>query len=262
VGRREFISLVSGAAAWPLTAWAQQPTNPVIGFLASGGMPNASTLAALRRGLGETGFFEGRNVAIEARGTDQYDQFPVLAAELVRRRVAVIFTWGTANAVLAAKAATSSIPIVFANGSDPVKSGIVESLNRPGGNVTGVTFYNSGLVAKRLEMLREIVPQAKVIGFLTNPKIQTSDQNLTDMRAAIGVLGGNLIVLNASTEDEIDMAFPSAAAQHVDALLVGPDPTFTSRKEQIIGLAARHRIPANYFRRIFELRDGFCGIRT
>ena len=169
--RREFIALLGGVAASPLAARAQQPSNPVIGFLNSGGMPNAITLAALRKGLGEMGFVEGRNVAIEVRGTEQYDQFPVLVAELVRRQVAVIFVWGTANSALAAKAATSSIPIVFANGSDPVKSGIVESLNRPGGNVTGVTFYNSGLVAKRLELLREIVPDANVIGFITNPKI-------------------------------------------------------------------------------------------
>jgi putative ABC transport system substrate-binding protein len=202
------------------------------------------------------GFVEGRNVAIELRGTDQYDQFPVLAAELVRRQVAVIFVWGTANSALAAKAATSSIPIVFANGSDPVKSGIVESLNRPGGNVTGVTFYNSGLVAKRLEMLREMVLQANVIGFLTNPTIQTSDQNLSDMRAAIGVLGGKLLVLNASTGDEIDTAFASAAGQHVDALLVGSDPTFTTRRSQIVELAARHRIPANYFTRAFSDAGG------
>jgi putative tryptophan/tyrosine transport system substrate-binding protein len=249
--RRDFLGVLGGAAAWPVTAGAQQPSNPVIGFLNSGGMPNASTLAALRKGLGEMGFVEGRNVAIEARGTDQYDQFPALAADLVRRQVAVIFAWGTANAALAAKAATSSIPIVFANGSDPVKSGIVESLNRPGGNITGVTFYNSGLVAKRLEMLREMVPHAKVIGFLTNPRIQTSDQNLKDMQAAIDILGGKLLVMNASTEDEIDKAFADAAGQKVDALLVGPDPTFTVRRVQIVGLAERYRIPANYFRRVF-----------
>ena len=261
--RREFITLLGGtAAAWPLGARAQQSSNPVIGFLNSGGMPNAITLAALRKGLGEMGFVEGRNVDIEVRGTDQYDQFPTMAAELVRRQVAVIFVWGTANSALAAKAATSSIPIVFANGSDPVKSGIVESLNRPGGNVTGVTFYNSGLVAKRLELLREIVPQANLIGFITNPKIQTSDQNLADMRVAIGALGGKLLVLNASTEDEIDTAFASAAAQHVDALLVGPDPTFTTRRAQMVGLAARYRIPANYFRRVFPDVGGLSSYGT
>jgi len=260
--RREFITLLGGAAAWPFVARAQQPAMPVVGYLNSGGMPNATTLAALRKGLGEMGFVEGRNVAIEVRGTEQYDQFPVLAAELVRRQVAVIYVRGTANSALAAKAATSSIPIVFANGSDPVKSGIVESLNRPGGNVTGVTFYNSGLVAKRLELLREIVPQAKMIGFLTNPKIQTSDQNLADMRAAIGVLGGKLLVLNASTEDEIDTAFASAAGQHVDALLVGPDPTFTARRTQMVGLAARYRIPANYFNRAFPDVGGLSSFGT
>ncbi len=260
--RRNFITLLGGAAAWPLAARAQQPSNPVIGFLNSGGMPNANTLAALRKGLGEMGFVEGRNVAFELRGTDQYDQFQVMAGELVRRQVAVIFVWGTANSALAAKAATSTIPIVFANGSDPVKSGIVESLNRPGGNVTGVTFYNSGLVAKRLELLREIVPQANVIGFLTNPRIQTSAENLADMQAAIGVLGGKLLVLNASTEGEIDTAFASAAGEHVDALLVGSDPTFTTRRAQIVGLAARYRIPANYFTRAFSDAGGLSSYGT
>jgi putative tryptophan/tyrosine transport system substrate-binding protein len=260
--RREFFTLLGGAAAWPFVARAQQPAMQVVGYLNSGGMPNANTLAALGKGLGEMGFVEGRDMAIEVLGTEHYDQFPVLAAELVRRQVAVIYVRGTANSALAAKAATSSIPIVFANGSDPVKSGIVESLNRPGGNVTGVTFYNSGLVAKRLELLREIVPQANVIDFLTNPKIQTSDQNLTDMRAAIGVLGGKLLVLNARTEDEIDTAFASAAGQHVDALLVGPDPTFTTRRTQMVGLAARYRIPANYFNRAFSDVGGLSSFGT
>jgi putative ABC transport system substrate-binding protein len=261
--RRDFITLLGGfAAALPLAGHAQQPSSPVIGFLNSGGMPSANTLAALRKGLGEMGFVEGRNVAFELRGTDQYDQFPVLAAELVRRQVAVIFVWGTANSALAAKAATSSIPIVFANGSDPVKSGIVESMNRPGGNVTGVTFYNSGLVAKRLELLREIVPQTKLIGFLTNPKIQTSAQNLADMQAAIGVLGGKLLVLNASTGDEIDAALASAAGHEVDALLVGPDPTFTARRAQMVELAARYRIPANYFTRAFPDAGGLSSYGT
>jgi putative ABC transport system substrate-binding protein len=259
--RRDFI-LGGFAAALPLAGHAQQPSSPVIGFLNSGGMPSANTLAALRKGLGEMGFVEGRNVAFELRGTDQYDQFPVLAAELVRRQVAVIFVWGTANSALAAKAATSSIPIVFANGSDPVKSGIVESMNRPGGNVTGVTFYNSGLVAKRLELLRQIVPQTKLIGFLTNPKIQTSAQNLADMQAAIGVLGGKLLVLNASTGDEIDAALASAAGHEVDALLVGPDPTFTARRAQMVELAARYRIPANYFTRAFPDAGGLSSYGT
>jgi putative ABC transport system substrate-binding protein len=249
--RRDLTTFLGAAAAWPLAARAQQPSMPVVGFLFSGGPPNANTLTALAKGLGEMGFVEGRNVTIELHGTAQYDLFPALAAELVRRQVAVIFVWGTANSALAAKAATSSIPIVFANGSDPVKSGIVKSLSRPGGNVTGVTFYNSGLVAKRLEMLRELVPKARTIGFLTNPTIQTSDANLADMRAAIDVLGGRLLVLNASHAGEIDTAFARAAGQAADALLVGPDPTFTSRREQIIGLAARHRLPANYFRKIF-----------
>jgi len=184
--RRDFIALLgSGVAGWPLAARAQQPAMPVIGFLNSGAPPNPQTLTALRKGLSEMGYVEGRNVVIEVRWTEQYEEFPALAADLVRRQVAVIFAWGTANSALAAKDATATIPIVFANGSDPVKSGIVASMARPGGNITGVSFNNTGLVPKRLEVLHEMVPKATTIGFLTNPSIQTSEQNLADMETAI-----------------------------------------------------------------------------
>jgi putative ABC transport system substrate-binding protein len=248
--RREFLSFAGAATLWPLGARAQQAM-PVIGFLSTGGQPNPDTLTALREGLGKMGYVEGQNVKIEIRGTEQYDQLPALAAELVRQRVDVVFAWGSLNAVLAAKAATATIPIVFANGSDPVKAGIVESMNRPGGNITGATYDNSGLVRKRLEMLSKMVPGATTIGFLNNPTILSSSQNLADIAEAGRALDRRMSVLNASSEDEINSAFAKAADLRVDALLVGPNPTFTARRAQIVALAARYRIPANYFRRAF-----------
>jgi ABC-type uncharacterized transport system substrate-binding protein len=248
--RREFMMLIGGMAAWPLAVRAQQAM-PVIGFLSTGGQPNPDSLAALREGLGKMGYVEGRNIKIEIRGTEQYDQLPVLAAELVRQKVDVIFAWGSLNAALAAKAASETIPIVFVNGSDPVKSGIVESMNRPGGNMTGATYDNSGIVMKRLEVLSSLVPDATTIGFLNNPTILTSSQNLADMEAAGRALGRRMSVLNASSENEINSAFAKAVDLRVDALLVGPNPTFTARRAQIVALAARYRIPANYFRRAF-----------
>lgn len=249
--RREFIALLgTAAAAWPLAARAQQPV-PVIGYLSSAAQPNPNTLAALREGLGKMGYVEGRNIKIEIRGSEQFDQLPVLAAELVRQKVDVIFAWGSLNAALAAKAATATIPIVFANGSDPVKSGIIESLNRPGGNATGFTYDNSGIVMKRMELLSKLVPGATTIGFLNNPTILTSSQNVADMEAAVRALGRQMTVLDASNEDEINSALAKAAELRVDALLVGPNPTFSARRAQIVALAARYRIPANYFHRIF-----------
>ena len=197
------------------------------------------------------GYVEGRNIKIEIRGTEQYDQLPALAAEFVRQKVDLIFAWGSLNAALAAKAATATIPIVFANGSDPVKSGLVESLHRPGGNLTGSSYDNSGLLKKRLEVLSNLIPAATAIGFLNNPTILTSSQNLVDMEAAGRGLNRRMSVLNASSEDEINSAFATAADLRVDALLVGPNPTFSARRAQIVALAARYRIPANYFNRIF-----------
>jgi putative ABC transport system substrate-binding protein len=249
--RREFITLLGGVAiGWPLMARAQQQMAPVIAVLSGGGQPNPDTLAALREGLGKMGYVEGRNITIEIRGTE-YDQLPVVAAELVRQKVDVIFAVGSANSALAAKAATTTIPIVFANGSDPVKYGIVESMNRPGGNMTGVTYDNSGIVMKRLELLYKLVPDATTIGFLNNPMILTSSQNLADIEAAVRALDRRMSVFNASSEDEINSAFAKAADQRVDALLVGPDSTFNARRAQIAALAARYRIPANYNRRVF-----------
>jgi putative ABC transport system substrate-binding protein len=248
--RRKFLGLAGGATVWPLAARAQQ-TMPVIGFLSTGGQPNPDSLAALREGLARVGYVEGQNLRIEILGAEQYVELPILAAELVRRKVDVIFTWGSLNAALAAKSATGTIPIVFVNGSDPVKSGLVESLNRPGGNITGATYDNSGILTKRLEMLQKLVTGATTIGFLNNPAILTSGQNLADVEAAGRALNLQMPVLNASSGDEIDSAFARAADLHIDALLVGPNPTFTASRAQIVALAARYRIPANYFRKAF-----------
>ena len=249
--RREILALLVGTAVGvPLVVRAQQ-TMPVIGFLSTGGQPSPDSLAALCEGLGKMGYVDGVNIKIDIRGAEQYDQLPALAAELVRQKVDVIFAWGSLNAALAAKAATKTIPIVFVNGADPVKSGIVESLNRPGGNMTGGTYDNSGILKKRLEVLCQLLPGATTIGFLNNPAILTSSQNLADMAAAGSALDRRMLVLNASSEDEINSAFANAANLRVAALLVGPNPTFTARRAQIVALAARYRIPANYFRRAF-----------
>jgi putative ABC transport system substrate-binding protein len=244
--------LIGTAAAWPHTARAQQADRvTTIGFLSTGGPPNPASLAAFRQGLSDAGFVDGRNLAIEIRGAERYEQLAPFAGELVSREVAAIFAWGSANAALAAKAATTSIPIVFVNGSDPVKSGIVDNINRPGGNVTGVSYYNSGIVAKRLELLSKLTPGAAMTGFLNNPSILTSRENLADMEAAAAAVARRFVVLNASNGDEIDAAFAKAADQHVDALLVGPDPTFTVNRVRIVAHAERLRVPANYFRRAF-----------
>ena len=250
--RRDVIGLIGVAAAWPHMARAQQADKvTTIGFLSTGRPPNPASLAAFRQGLSDTGFVDGRNLSIEIRGAAQYEQLAPFAGDLVRREVAAIFAWGSANAALAARAATSTIPIVFVNGSDPVKSGIVDNINRPGGNVTGVSYYNSGIVAKRLELLSKLAPGAAMIGFLDNPSILTSKENLADMGAAAAAVGRRFMVLDASNADEINAAFAKAADQHIDALLVGPDPTFTVNRALIVGHAERLRIPANYFRRAF-----------
>jgi putative ABC transport system substrate-binding protein len=252
VRRRDFIALIGGAAAFPRAARAQAADKvATIGFLSTGGPPNPGSLAAFRQGLSEMGFVDGRNLAIEIRGAERYDQLAPIAADLVRREVAVIFAWGSSNSALAAKAATSAIPIVFVNGSDPVKAGIVDNINRPGGNVTGVSYYNSGIVAKRLELLSKLAPGANMIGYLNNPSILTSRENLSDMEAAAAAVGRRFAVLDAGNGDQIDTAFAKAADQHIDALLVGPDPTFTVNRDRIVAHAERLRIPANYFRRTF-----------
>src|SRR6266508_1651223 len=249
--RRDFITLVGGAAAtWPPAARAQQPAMPVIGFLNPLSPDiNADYLLAFRQGLKGTGYVEGENVAIEYRwAEDQYDRLPALAADLVRRQVAVIAAFR--GAVLVAKAATMTIPIVFLAAEDPVRLGLVASLARPGGNLTGINIFNVELVAKRLELLRELVPAATRVAALVNPANATSTENtLRDVEAAARAMGLQIQVLNASTSREIDAAFATFVHERLDALFVGPDPSFNSRRMQLALLAARHAVPATYANR-------------
>jgi putative ABC transport system substrate-binding protein len=256
--RREFISLLGGAvAAWPLVVRAQQPAMPVIGFLGSQSPdPSANLVAALRRGLSEIGFIESRNVAIEYRWAEgRYDRMPALASELVRRPVTVIVA-SAPPAALAAKAATSTIPIVFSGGIDPVKLGLVAALNRPGGNVTGVTQFSTALEGKRLEFLHELVPKATVLALLVNPTFPGTDAIINDMQTAARTLGVKLNVLNASSEDDLDTAVASVAQLRAGALIVASDPFFISRRGQLVALLAHHAVPAIYQFREFAAAGG------
>jgi putative ABC transport system substrate-binding protein len=250
VQRREFITLLGGAAvAWPLTARAQQPSMALIGLLSS--TADDRLIDAVRQGLKGTGYIEGRHLAIKYRSADgRFDRLPALAAELVADPVATIVALSPPAAV-AAKAATTTIPIVFATGADPIELGLVSSLNRPGGNVTGVTFFVNTLGAKRLELLRELFPTATVIGFLINPRNPTSESQTRDAQAAARSSGVALLILNAGSEREIDAAFASSVEQRANAMMVGADSLFVSRRDQLVGLAARHALPAIYFLREF-----------
>jgi putative tryptophan/tyrosine transport system substrate-binding protein len=258
IRRRDFITLLGGAAAWPLAARAQQPAMPVIGFLDSGSaVAFAGRVAAFRRGLSETGYVEGQNAAIEYRWADgQYDRLPALANDLVRRHVAVIAATGSANSAQAANAATASTPIVFANGGDPVTLGLVRSLNRPGGNATGVTYFLSTLGPKRLELLREVVPTAAVIGLLVNPTNPVTETDMRDMQAAAGTIGQQLRILNASSERDFDIAFATLVQQRANALVVHNDAFFSSRHKEIVALAAHYAVPAIYYLRDFVQAGG------
>jgi putative ABC transport system substrate-binding protein len=257
--RREFITILGGAAAgWPLAARAQQAAMPVVGFLHSGSPePTVSRVAAFRKGLGEAGYVEGQNVAIEFRwAAEQDDRLPDLAADLIRRRVAVIATPGSTPASLAAKAATTTIPIVFLIGSDPVALGLVASLNRPGGNATGVSVQMVELVAKQLGMLRELVPGADRFAALVNPNTAYTDAVVKDLQASASALGLPIEILRASNGREIDAAFANLVQKPGGALLVAPDAFFVSRRAQIITLATRHALPAIYYARDFAEAGG------
>jgi putative ABC transport system substrate-binding protein len=247
--RRKFITLLGGVAAWPLGARAQQPAMPVVGFV-NGGSPEASAsrAAAFRKGLGEAGYVEGQNVTVEYHWlAGQYDRLPPLMADLVRRRVAVIATAGSNPASLAAKAATSTIPIVFGVGEDPVKLGLVASLARPGGNATGINFFVQEVVAKRLGLLHELVPKAARIAVLVNPaNAPATETTLREVQEAARALGLQIHVLSASTVSEIDAAFAAVARERVDALFVAGDGFFGSRRGQFATLAARERMPTSY----------------
>ena len=244
--RRKFITLLGGAvAAWPLAAHAQQPGVALVGMLL-GTQLDDRQVGAIRQGLKDVGYIEGRNVAIKYRSGDgRFDRLPAMAAELAADAPAAIIALAPA-AALAAKAATATIPIVFSIGGDAVKLGLVSSLNRPGGNVTGVTFFVNTLGAKRLELLRELVPSAAHIGFLVNPANPTSESQVTDVRAAARERRVDLLVVNAGSEREIDAGFASFVQQRVNAIVIGADSLFLSRRDQVVGLAARHALPAIY----------------
>jgi putative ABC transport system substrate-binding protein len=261
--RREFIALICGpAAAWPLAARAQPPAMPVVGILSSASLSAfTDLLGAFRQGLKESGYTEGQSVAIESRWAEgHFERLPELAAELVQLRAAVIVTTG-GSSNLAAKAATSTIPHVFLSQDDPVKVGLVMSLNRPGGNATGMSLLTSALVAKRLEFVRQLAPASAPLCYLMNPQAPEAKFHLSDMQAAARESGQQISVLNASSERDIDNVF-TALAQRGGALIVSTDPFFVSRFHQIVVLAAYHKIPAIYDRREFVAAGGLISYGT
>jgi len=246
--RRAFITLLGGAtAAWPLAARAQQQAMPVIGFLSSVSAPVTSKrIASFGHGLSETGYAVGRDVTVEARMAEgEYDRLPALAADLVGRRVGLIAALAP-QAAFAAKAATTTIPIVFVGGLDPVQAGLVASLNRPGGNVTGVTFIGASLGAKRLELARELVPNVAVIALLTHPNSPDASEELRDLNTAAKSIGQELLVVSATSDRDFEAAFASIVRHRAGALLIGQDPFLFQAGGQLVALAARHRIPAIY----------------
>ena len=262
--RREFIAGLGGAAAWPLVARGQQPL-PVIGLLSSASLLGAylESIAAFYQGLKEAGYVEGKNVRIEYRWAEgQYDKLPDMAADLVRHHVAVIFAIGSVVSPLAAKAATGTIPIVFAIGNDPAAFGLVASINRPGGNVTGTTFFNGALGSKRLELLRDLIPTAHSIALLINPNNPSAAVDTKNMQGAAQHLGMELPIVNAAAEGDFDAAFARIVLQRADALIVVNDALFLSHPEQIVGLAARYAVPTMYVGRTYTAAGGLISYGT
>jgi putative ABC transport system substrate-binding protein len=260
--RRQFISLLGGAAAWPLTAHAQNAM-PVVGFLYAG-LPQARHSSAFSKGLSEMGFVDGRNVAIEYRNAEsQNDRLPAYAAELARRKVNVIYASGGAIAVAAAKAATTTIPIVFNIGDDPVQVGLVASFNRPGGNITGISFINAQLTAKRIGLLNELLPAAERFAMLVNPSNQSAGAAVTaEAQAAAAVIGRQIEVFTASTDRAIDAAFANVMEKRAEALLIGPSSLFVTRRTQLATLATRHALPTIHFAREFVEAGGLMSYGT
>jgi putative tryptophan/tyrosine transport system substrate-binding protein len=265
IGRREFITLLGGGTgAWPIVAWAQQPAMPVIGYL-YGGTSRGSTylVDAFRKGLSEMGYLEGKNVTIEYRFTEgDSDRIPELAADLVRRRVALIATPLSTPAALAAKAATTKIPIIFGTASDPVQIGLVASLNRPGGNATGISNINVELMPKRLELLHELLPRAVRFGVLVNPDSPMAESIIREVRVAAAAIDRQIEVFTARNNREIDTAFANLVQKGIDALLVGPDALTDNRRVQVTTLAVYHRMPTIYAIRQFAEAGGLMSYGT
>ena len=248
--RRAFITLVGGAAAWPLAARAQHPVIALVGLLSSAQLDDRQ-VGAIRQGLKDAGYIEGRNLAIKYRSADsRFYRLPTMVADLMSDPVAAIVALSPPAAV-ATKAATTTIPIVFAIGADPVDLGLVSSLNRPGGNVTGVAFVTNSLGAKRLELLRELIPTVTIVGVLMNPDNPSSESQIRDIRAAARAFGIEPLIVHAGSERNIDVAFASFVQQRATAVIVGSDSLFVSRRDQLVGLAARHAMPSIYFLREF-----------
>jgi len=265
VRRRDFITLLGGSAVWPLAAArAQQAATPVVGFLNAGAPgPLRQQVAAFQEGLKVSGFVDGQNLTVEYRWAEgQFDRLPALAADLVRRHVSVIASGGGAPAVLAAKAATKTIPIVFSLGNDPVRLGFVAGLNRPGGNITGAFQFTTGLEAKRLGLLRELVPKATSLGVLVNPNFSDSEEQLRDVGEAAARLGVQLVVVRANLESDFDAAFSTLVQQRAEALLVCASPFFNGRREQLVVLAARNAMPSIYEWRDFATAGGLMSYGT
>jgi len=263
IGRRKFLATLGGAAAWPLAARAQQPAMPVIGFLRDTSLADATHLvAAFRQGLKEAGFIEGQNVLIEYRSAeDQAHRLPALVDDLVRRQVALIV--GNTPSSLAAKAATTTVPIVFVSGNDPVINGLVPNLNRPGGNTTGVSFLSSASVTKRLELLRQLAPKAAAIAMLVGSNLAPdTERELRDVQAAVHASGQELIVVEAASDRDIEGAFATFAQRGAGALFIGSSPIFNSRRERVAALAVRHALPATYSLREFATAGGLMSYGT
>jgi putative tryptophan/tyrosine transport system substrate-binding protein len=266
IGRRQFISALGGAAmAWPLTARAQQPVMPVVGFINAGSADaSAIRVAAFQKGLNETGYVEGQNVKVEYHWLEgHYDHLPALMADLIRRQVAVVATPASNAAALAAKAATATIPIVFGVDQDPVQLGLIASLARPGGNATGINFFVNEVAAKRLRLLHDLVPKAVRVAVLVNPaNVPNAASTLREVQEAATTIGLQIQALNATTIGEIDAAFATLASDHLEALFVGPDSFFTSRRVQFVTLTAANKIPATYPTREIVAAGGLMSYGT
>jgi putative ABC transport system substrate-binding protein len=253
--RREFITLIGGAATWPFAARAQQPVMPVIGYISpSTPEENANVVAAFRKGLAETGYVEGRNVRIEYRWANGLERVPELVADLVSLRVAVMFAPSGILSALAAKSSNTTIPVVFSTGGDPVRAGVVASLNRPGGNITGIVDLNMELAAKHVGLLHELLPQAGRFAALVNPTSPLAEPTITDVQSATSAIGQQIEILNASSSRDIDAAFTSLKQRRADALLISSDAFFVRRRVQLANLAVRHAVPVIYpFREFAEV---------